>query len=49
MICREPFYLTERIGGLIVSFYFLLMGISINKVIDENKESMQKYDLKSYK
>ena len=33
LICREPFYLTEQVGGIVVSFYFLLMGITINKAV----------------
>ena len=32
-VCKDPFFITERIGSLILTVFFLLMGITLKKAI----------------
>ena len=47
-ICREPFFLTERMGAFIVAIFFMLMGTTLNKVIYQSPR-VTEYEKKIFK
>lgn len=45
--CKKPYFLTERMGGLIVSIFFFIMGLSIDRSI-RNMVRVTEYDHKIF-
>lgn len=45
--CREPWYVLERLGGMIVAVFFFIIGFQITKIV-KNQPRVTSYDMKVY-